>query len=274
MKQLDCFHLEASIKHYVEEKLSYSYLQKYIDSPQIDEDRISFLALPFTRGGHGMNEKELIQLISTVMLIQIGLDTHEKVTNSSSDSLKERQLTVLAGVYFSGQYYKILSELENVELINHLAQAIKTVNESKISLYKQEFQNMGEVMESVKAIESTLIASFLGHYGTGRKIELAKETLFLRRLLSEETLLDQNIPTPLLSAMKAIVLFSTKEESRMAFNHKEVLGRIMTHYITESKDKISDMLRDSSFDGLLIENRIGELLEQARPYTKIFAEEG
>lgn len=273
MKHLDCFHLEASIKHYVEEKLSYSYLQKYIDSPQIDEDRISFLVLPFTKGEQVLKEEEIIRLISTVMLIQIGLDTHEKVTNSPSESLKERQLTVLAGVYFSGQYYKILSELENVSLINQLAQAIKIVNESKISLYKQEYFSVQQILESVKTIESAIINSFFEHYDTSQWKELVCEAMFLRRMVYEEKKLEQGIMTPLLSSIKS-ALFAGGTDLSLTLEQKQKLGRIYTGYIIESREKISEMLRSESFDGQFIEGRILSLLEHTRPYTKIFAEEG
>jgi heptaprenyl diphosphate synthase len=273
MKHLDCFHLEASIKHYVEEKLSYSYLQKYIDSPQIDEDRISFLLLPFIKGENAMEDEEIIRVISTVMLIQIGLDTHEKVTNSPDDSLKERQLTVLAGVYFSGQYYKILSELENVNLIALLAQAIKTVNESKISLYKHEFFNVQQIMESVKTTESAVINHFLAHYGTVNWQELVSEVLFLRRMVYEERMLERGIITPLLPSLTS-ALFSGDTGSSLSLLQKQEMGRLFTGYIIESRDKIAEMLRSESVDVRFNENRILSLLEQTRSYTKIFAEEG
>ncbi|MGD6966820.1 heptaprenyl diphosphate synthase component 1 [Rossellomorea vietnamensis] len=272
MKRLDCFHLEASIKHYVEEKLSYSYLQKYIDSPQIDEDRISFLLVPFLQNGYELEEKEIIRVISTVMLIQIGLDTHEKVSNSPTGSLKERQLTVLAGVYFSGQYYKILSDLENVSLINQLAKAIKMVNESKISLYKQEYSTIHDIMESIKTIESAVITSFLGHYGSSQCNELVSEVLFLRRLLYEKNNLKSGMVTAVLPSVKSALLQDTLPSVKESVN--EHLEEIFTEYIDESGDKIAVLLRNQPLEGLRVESRIHSLLKLTRPDTKIFAEEG
>lgn len=273
MKRLDCFHLEASIKHYVEEKLSYSYLQKYIDSPQIDEDRISFLLVPFLQDGYELDEKEIIRVISTVMLIQIGLDTHEKVSNSPSGSLKERQLTVLAGVYFSGQYYKILSDLENVSLINQLAKAIKMVNESKISLYKQEYSTIHDIMESIKTIESAVITSFLGHYGSSRCNALVSEVLFLRRMFNEKINLSSGIMTAVQPSVRAVLLLQDDLPSvRGSVNQQ--LEEIFTGYINESRDRIAVLLRNQSLKCLDVESRIQSLLKQSRPDTKIFAEEG
>lgn len=273
MKRLDCFHLEASIKHYVEEKLSYSYLQKYIDSPQIDEDRISFLLVPFLQDGYELDEKEIIRVISTVMLIQIGLDTHEKVSNSPSGSLKERQLTVLAGVYFSGQYYKILSDLENVSLINQLAKAIKMVNESKISLYKQEYSTIHDIMESIKTIESAVITSFLGHYGSSRCNALVSEVLFLRRMFIEKNNLQSGIMTAVQPSVRAALLLQDALPSvRGSVNQQ--LEEIFTGYINGSRERIAVLLRNQSLECLDVESRIQSLLKQSRPDTKIFAEEG
>ena len=80
--------------------------------------------------------------------------------------------------------------------------------------------------------------------------------------------------TPLLPAMKAAVFSATKEEADLTHDQQEILGRIYTNYITESRDKIAALISDSSFGGQFIESRILSLLEQTRPYTKILAEEG
>ena len=149
MKFIDCNHQANIIHQYIEEQLHHSYLKEYIDQPYIDRDRIYFLLLPFINEGRTMS-KEVVQWISTAMLLQIALDTHEKVTISERDSLKERQLTVLAGVYFSSLYYKILAETDDVELICNLAKAIKEINESKISIYKNEHKSIIEAHEEVK----------------------------------------------------------------------------------------------------------------------------
>ena len=88
MKFIDCNHQANIIHQYVEEQLHHSYLKEYIDHPYIDRDRIHFLLLPFAEANGDISLEE-VQWISTAMLLQIALDTHEKVTNSEFDPLKE-----------------------------------------------------------------------------------------------------------------------------------------------------------------------------------------
>ena len=48
-------------------------------------------------------------LVQAIMFMNIALDTHDNVSNTLLDknSMKIRQLTVLAGDYYSGLYYKL-----------------------------------------------------------------------------------------------------------------------------------------------------------------------
>ena len=100
-------------------------------------------------------------MLST-MLVQIALDTHEKVSNTntdmeSSDLLKSKQLTVLAGDYYSGLYYQVLSEVGNIEMIRSLSSAVKKINDHKILLYQYSHTNLSALINSVKAVEASLI---------------------------------------------------------------------------------------------------------------------
>lgn len=170
------------IKTIVERNLHHHFLSKQIEFPVIDEDRILMLAM-------AVNELELPdtqadQYVTSAMLVQVALDTHEKVTNHSS-SMKERQLTVLAGDYFSGLYYRLLADHENLDLIRTLAKAVKYINEYKVSLYQFELDDIDTFMLYLKRVETTIIEQFCNHFNFVHYHSLFTELLFFKRLISE-----------------------------------------------------------------------------------------
>ena len=102
------------------------------------------------------------------MLVQIALDTHEKVSNKANEETsgfhKRRQLTVLAGDYYSGLYYYLLSMNCDIILIRALAEGIKEINEHKIMLYQKAHVAIRDIMESVVIIESALLQKTCDHF--------------------------------------------------------------------------------------------------------------
>ncbi|NQD66771.1 heptaprenyl diphosphate synthase component 1 [Bacillus haikouensis] len=204
MKFIDYNHQANIIHQYIEEQLHHSYLKEYIDHPYIDRNRINCLLLPF------MNEKRMvtkqeIKWISTAMFLHVALETHEKVTISEQDSLKERQLTVLAGVYFSSLYYKTLADTGDVELIEALSSAIKKINECKISIYKKECTSINELMESVSVIETSIVEHFYEFLQQKEWIPLLSGTLLYNRLLQERLAFENSQKTVFIDALAALL---------------------------------------------------------------------
>src|SRR5699024_10495241 len=117
---------------------------------KIDEAELGMCI--FTLQSMKMNEKNILHYATTIMLIQIALDTHEKVTDTQTTRIY-KQLTVLAGDYFSGWYYYLLSESRDIQLIGILAEGIREINEKKIQLYFGTCHSFDEVMNLVKDIE-------------------------------------------------------------------------------------------------------------------------
>ena len=61
--------------------------------------------------------------ITAIMLMYIALDTHDNVSNTNvmmRTVYKCNQLTVLAGDYYSGLYYKLLAKLGDIKMIKVL----------------------------------------------------------------------------------------------------------------------------------------------------------
>lgn len=171
-----------AIKAIVEKELNHHFLLRQIEFPVVDEDRILMLAMAVN--GLELPDGQTDQYVTSAMLVQVALDTHENVTNHLS-SIKERQLTVLAGDYFSGLYYRLLADHENLDLIRTLAKAIKIINEYKVSLYQFEMDHIDTFMMSLKKVETTVIEQFCAHFKFVQYNSLFTELLFFKRLVSE-----------------------------------------------------------------------------------------
>ena len=105
--------------------------------------------------------EQIEHYVVTIMLVQIALDTHERVSNKAGEEEIEfhkcRQLTVLAGDYYSGLYYYLLSMNRDIVLIRALAEGIKEINEHKIMLYQKAHETTDDIMKSIATIESALL---------------------------------------------------------------------------------------------------------------------
>ncbi|MDG5470650.1 heptaprenyl diphosphate synthase component 1 [Jeotgalibacillus sp. ET6] len=169
---------------YINKQLHHSYLHNAIGAPEIDEKRLSLLLLPFQlTGSYSELDKSYV---STAMLIQTALDTHEKVSINESDSLKQRQLTVLAGDFYSGLYYRILAQIPDIPLIRRIAHAIQEINEHKIDITSKKINKIEDILISLTKIESAIITQVFAHRGFEKYITLAEDLLVLNRLTREK----------------------------------------------------------------------------------------
>lgn len=124
------------------EKLRHPYFINYIEEPFIDEEKIALLYGALKSAN--LHIEQIEHYVVTIMLVQIALDTHERVSNKAGEEEIEfhkcRQLTVLAGDYYSGLYYYLLSMNRDIVLIRALAEGIKEINEHKIMLYQKRMK--------------------------------------------------------------------------------------------------------------------------------------
>ncbi|MBP1969613.1 heptaprenyl diphosphate synthase [Virgibacillus natechei] len=183
------------LKALVEDKIRHAYLEKYMQKPIIDEEKLTILAAIINNTALAANQKE--RYIITTMLVQVALDTHELVpkTNNSDESeeLKlSKQLSVLAGDYYSGLYYLLLSEIEDFDLIHNLASAIKEINESKMKLYYSKESSFHEYTNLVKEIESILILKVAKYVDDTSLDYVASEWLLTNKLIQEKRKLVNN----------------------------------------------------------------------------------
>ncbi|RSD26496.1 heptaprenyl diphosphate synthase component 1 [Mesobacillus subterraneus] len=265
------------IRELLLEKLSHPYLLEHVESPVIDDDRL--LLLISLLGQRGVKQETAVNFTITTMLLQIALDTHENVQNSlpgeEDDSHKRRQLTVLAGIYFSGLYYKLLADTDDIELIKKLAAGVKEVNELKISLYQKDAEAIDKLMQIVKRIESTLVGKVADHVDASDWHEIAANWLFVKRLLSEEREFMKNGNSLVFNALKKIALPKLDQSTaELSSEQQKYLLTICARYIEFSMTNINKALKNLPGMNQLLADRIKLIDVQHQSMSKKFAEEG
>lgn len=175
------------IKNSILQQIGHPYLAKFVKNPVISEDKLMFLSSLVDNTDLTTEKKK--QYIITTMLVQTALDTHELVSSSNDNEAdqekKSRQLTVLAGDYYSGLYYYLLSKIEDVPMIHTLAGAIKEINEEKMKLYHQDVHSFQQFFETLKHIESLLIQKVALFLNRPVINDIAQDWLLVKRLSEE-----------------------------------------------------------------------------------------
>jgi heptaprenyl diphosphate synthase len=149
-------------------KIEHPYVEKYVDPPLLAENRLALLYLYLH--DQGLASERVRTLCMTVALVQLGLDMHEGVKvvyEETQTAERNRQLTVLAGDYYSSTYYHLLAEAGEIEAIQVLARAIERVNEAKMKLYLAEQESKltwDEYMSLRKTIDTSLYVAMVNKY--------------------------------------------------------------------------------------------------------------
>ncbi|HFJ9456728.1 heptaprenyl diphosphate synthase component 1 [Bacillus cereus] len=197
----------ASIKEKLMEKLRHPYFINYIEEPFIDEEKIALLYGALKSAN--LHIEQIEHYVVTIMLVQIALDTHERVSNKAGEEEIEfhkcRQLTVLAGDYYSGLYYYLLSMNRDIVLIRALAEGIKEINEHKIMLYQKAHETTDDIMKSIVMIESALLQKTCDHFQLSHWKPFITYVLGGNRLQKEIQLYADKQHSPVFQAMQDVL---------------------------------------------------------------------
>ncbi|WP_349407571.1 heptaprenyl diphosphate synthase component 1 [Pseudalkalibacillus sp. SCS-8] len=261
----------SDLLYKINKRLQHPYLMRYIDQPVIDEDKLLLTYII-------LNEKELAEedldkyAIST-MLVQIALDTHESITSNeviADHDKKNRQLTVLAGDYYSSLYYYLLSDMKDLSMIRTLAQAIQEINENKMQYYKNDHQSIENSMENIHRIESSLLLKTADHFHLPLWKGIADEFLFMKRMLIERKNIQDNTYTPL-----AAKIMNHMNRSKAGWlSLKNQILEVIDSYILHSKRRLEKLWAEEPVMYTILEHRIEEYIQQSGFRTKKYAEEG
>lgn len=231
-----------NLKILIKEKMKHPFLEKFIEKPVIDEEKLFILAALMNNAKLPNDKKK--NYIITTMLVQMALDMHDLVPgtnrmNESGPERKNRQLTVLAGDYYSGLYYFLLAEMEDFAMIQTLASAIKDINEYKMKLYYLETGSIHDFIHIAKKIESLLILRVAEFLQDVPIRPVAEEWLIINKLMRKnkryqskgnanifDIWLSESVDFPEMAAPDAV-----KEVVREHIGHLEnSLNRLPAHY--------------------------------------------
>lgn len=261
------------IKERFYQRIKHPYITKFLNEPILDEDRLFLLYTMLEE--KKLSKKSRNDYIITTLLVQAALDTHETVSSStlSSDKVKkQRQLTVLAGDYYSSLYYYLLAKVNDITMIRLLASSIQEVNESKMSFYKDPTRSILQSIEDVKIIESSLIQKIAEQFKLPIWKHVVSEFFFLKRLLVERKRLLEGEKVPLLEAIineNRSSLLGLKGESRLKHSVE-----LCDNYIFESKSQLYSLCQQPTHLNSFIIVRIDEMLLDINISKEKVAEEG
>ncbi|SDI98106.1 heptaprenyl diphosphate synthase component 1 [Salimicrobium halophilum] len=179
--------LKSRITYYKDKISEYAYhpyLSRYIKEPIIDEDKLlTYIHLfDYVR----VEESSYDNYLMAVMFVQMALDTHDYVSHDNRetevDVVRKRQLTVLAGDYYSGLYYHLLSLIHDLPFIQVLAKTIREVNEQKVRLYYGNHHSQDSMVQTFKNVETLLAYNVWCHFMTEEDSEVIVESIFVKSL--------------------------------------------------------------------------------------------
>ena len=185
-----------TIKKRIQEELNHPFLREQLQPPKEEEDKLCLhLCMPKDQR---LSKEQIETYATTVALIQIALDTHDRVENGNSCNEK-MQLTVLAGDYFSSLYYHTLARIENIDFIKQLAGAIQLVNEHKMIVYNREVKTFDAFMDSMKSIVATVYQKTAEYFQDRHWQQFGTKWLHYQHLIANKTwyidyLLENEIP--------------------------------------------------------------------------------
>lgn len=259
------------IRVQIEKRVLDSFLLNYIKEPVIDEDKLLLIISILDRPG--LSKQKWLNYALSTMLIQIALDTHEQIMKSSFND-KSRQLTVLAGDYFSGLYYKLLADMEDISMIRSLSLGIKEINEHKIFVYQDNGTDVEALMASLMAIEASLLLRLAVHLDVDSENDFFGQLLFFKRLLRERNQFLNGEGSILFEALNRIVFFDESDLMDVSDTQKNRLIQICENYLELSKDKLRSEMEQSFSLNEVIKSKAAALIDQYHPVANNFAEEG
>lgn len=224
--------LYNNIQDKITTEMQLPFLQGEIVQPIISNQWLYTLSLILSKSNKTEDEK--VQYGVAIAFIQMALNLHDQVSLSDKDETRDddntRQITVLAGDYFSGRYYSILASLNDTLLIFHMANAIRLINENKVFLELNQNLNKNQVNESISILETHILKVVCEYLEVEESLQDFYSFLTLRRLEDKLEFLTKN--NDIESIKRESLLFALEEV------HQEVLTLVNKNKVFSQLEEI------------------------------------
>ena len=160
----------SAIFQQVMDQVNHEVLTRYVENPPISFLRMKLLYLFLTQ--LGLAKSMIHRYTVTSSLVQLALDSHESIGQGKDETLhaiRTRQLTVLAGDFFSSKYYYLLARSGDVRGIRQLAKGIEKINEYKMKLYREKKMEAEDYLQRKTEIEAQILLSFVEEMACDKK---------------------------------------------------------------------------------------------------------
>ncbi|SFL98023.1 heptaprenyl diphosphate synthase component 1 [Salibacterium qingdaonense] len=174
------------IEHEFKQLTSHPYLKEYIEEAGIEYDYILFMMELLLDSPLSADAKR--EQILSALLVQAAFVTHEKVETGGQEVLlgkKPRQLTVLAGDFFSSLYHSMLDRDVHAKVIPVFSDAIQKINEEKMSLHFCENESEEVLLSRLALVEGAFLKNIASFYQKPEAGSLAETFFLLKRLVHE-----------------------------------------------------------------------------------------
>lgn len=234
------------LKGCIEKKIKHHFIDQFIDHPVIDEEKLSLLSMILSNTPLSLEKQQ--QYIVATMLVQLALDTHDIVEKQTNNTTK--QLTVLAGDYYSGLYYLLLSEIEELDFIHTLATAIRDINELKMKIHLKEIKSMEEYLSTVQQINSLLLIRVAKYVDHTLMASITGELLFTSKLVQEKQEYHMHGNSKILTDYLQV----------LNLNMEQTILDDIDHFVLKNTTKIDSFVFPSSFQLSALHENIQSIL--------------
>ncbi|UOE92346.1 heptaprenyl diphosphate synthase component 1 [Alkalihalobacillus sp. LMS39] len=239
------------------------FLKQYSAKPSVDKDKLRFL---FAMLESKIPIKKLQAYALSAILVDAALDAHENVSLQplNSDFIKKtRQLTVLAGDYYSSLYYYLLADEGDIDMIRIFSYSIQKINEHKMNVYKNDGISFEQWKQDLSIIESELIQNIALFYKLDAWKETISEYFFLKRLILERSQIKANECPVLLDVI-------VKHDNRNA----DTIEQMINEKVFATLENLTMLVKKHEFKDNFISDFIEQVIASTTIVEEKVAEEG